>query len=92
MTIYTIIAQPNPNIGKLPAAIAAKYPNDYLQLNEQAWLVATKSTINQLSEELGIANGTNGAAVITEVGGYFGRANPNIWNWIKTKWEITANA
>jgi hypothetical protein len=51
------------------------------------WLVSTKGTAQELSAKLGVTSGDNGAAVIVEVASYFGRANPNIWSWIKTKLE-----
>jgi hypothetical protein len=54
---------------------------------DKGWLVSTKGTAQELSTRLGVASGENGAAVIIEIASYFGRANPNIWSWIKGKME-----
>ena len=86
-----IVSQPNANEAKLPSAISAAFPNDNLLISNNVWLVASPEPILEVSKKIGVADGTNGAAVITEVAGYQGRANPNIWNWIKSKWEATAN-
>jgi hypothetical protein len=88
MTIFAVIPQPNVNSDKLGAAIAEAYPNDnYLLDGGHGWLVSAKGTPKQVSDALKITDGVSGAAVIVEVASYFGRANPNIWNWIKEKWE-----
>lgn len=91
MAIFAIIAQPGANAEKLPGAIARAYPSANLQLHEKAWLVAAKGTSKEVSDNLGVTDGSNGSAVILETQSYFGRANPNIWSWIKTQWEATAN-
>lgn len=91
MTIFIVVSQPNPNQAKLPASIASVFPNDHLQISDKVWLVASSDSIQDVSKKLGVADGACGAAVITEVGSYFGRASPNIWSWIKSKWESTAN-
>lgn len=91
MTVFVVVAQDNPNTPNLPSAIATNFAASFLQLNEKVWLVATKGTAKDLSDKLKVTDGTNGAAVIIEAANYYGRANTNIWSWIKDKWELTAN-
>jgi len=91
MTIFVVVSQPNPNEMNLPGAIIRAFPNDHLGIGDKVWLIASPEPIQEISKKIGVADGTNGAAVITEVGSYQGRANPNIWNWIKSKWEATSN-
>lgn len=90
MTIFAVISQPSPNLAKLPEAVAKAYPDNFLKLNEQVWVVASKDPIQDVSKKI-LGEGENGAAVIVEVGSYFGRAAPTVWSWIKSKWEATAN-
>ena len=91
MTVYIVVSQPNPNEAKLPEGIATAFPDNFLQISDKVWLVDSKEPVGEVSKKLGVADGTNGGAVITSIGAYQGRANPNIWNWIKSKWEATAN-
>ena len=87
MAIFAIISQDNPNSGKLPGAITTIYKDDCLEVGPGEWLIADTSTCVEVSNKLGITDGSNGAAIILEVANYYGRANTNIWAWIKTKWE-----
>jgi hypothetical protein len=90
MAIFVVIPQPNPNTPKLPAAITDQFSTgqSFIGLEDnRGWLISTTGTAQGLSEKLGVTNGNNGAAVIFEIASYFGRANPNIWSWIKEKLE-----
>lgn len=91
MAIFVIVSQPHQNIGKLPDVIASAFPKDYMKLTQDTWLVATTGTARELSDKLDITTGANGSAVVAEIGTYYGRASNDIWEWIKTKWEATAN-
>jgi hypothetical protein len=88
MAIFVIIPQPNPNSGKLPMAVGEAFKDSVYPLEgDKGWLVSWKGTAQEISENLGITSGVNGGALILEVASYFGRANPNIWTWIKNKLE-----
>ena len=89
MAIFTVISQPGKNSHMLPGVIAKLYPNSHYQLSESAWLVAAAGTATEVSNKIGISDGQNGSALVLEISDYFGRANSNIWTWIKNKWEAT---
>lgn len=91
MAIFAIITQPNPNSQNLPSAIAKAFPDSHLQIGEKNWLVATTGTARELSDKLGITDGSNGAAIVILMAGYYGRASNDIWNWVKAKWEATSD-
>jgi hypothetical protein len=91
MPIFVIIAQKGQNSVRLPAAIVEQFAEKYLQIQEDVWLVAANGTARQLSDKLLITKGENGSAVVVEVASYFGRANNDIWSWIKSNWESTAD-
>lgn len=90
MAIYAIIAQPNANSEKLPGAIARAFKDDHLQLADGSWLVSTNAPVKEVSDKIGVTDGSNGAAVIVEVASYYGRAGNNIWAWVKNKWEASS--
>ena len=88
MAIFAIIPQPNINNVGLAAAVTAHFTGINFQLDGNAgWLVAANKTAKDICDTLGITDGQNGAALVFEVASYFGRANPNIWSWIKLHWE-----
>lgn len=92
MAIFAVIPQSNPNTPKLAGAIASHFGDEAYELGEGlGWLIASKKAAQDISNILGVSDGTNGAALVFEIASYFGRANPNIWAWIKNKWEATAN-
>jgi hypothetical protein len=92
MAVFAVIAQPQAgeDPAKLPQAVQALFADNSLLIGAGSWLIAHVGTVQDLSGKLGITDGASGAALVFEVGSYFGRANPNIWTWIKTKWEATS--
>ena len=86
MAIFLVIAQPNPNNSKLPAAIERAFPESYLKIADNAWLVSGAGPAKAVSDKLGISpDGASGGAIVSEVTDYYGRASTNIWAWIKAK-------
>jgi hypothetical protein len=83
--LFAILGQNN--LDKIDASIKLKYPNDYLALSSGQWLVVTTGiTSKELSDNLGITAGTTGAAVvIAGTGSYYGRSDPGIWEWLKSR-------
>lgn len=81
--MFAIIAAHDPT--KLAAALKDKYPQDYLELVPGQWLVSGGVTAQEVSDTLGITNGENGSAVVLSFQTYFGRTNPNVWEWIANK-------
>lgn len=87
MAIFTIIIQPSQNTALLPRAIDQTFPEQNIQIADEVWLVAAKITAKEISDKLKVTDGANGPAVILEVAGYFGRADPTIWSWMKSRLE-----
>jgi hypothetical protein len=74
------------------SAIKEKFPNDYIGLQGDEWLVAAKGTAKEVSDTLGItgeATARLGSAIVFATTGYFGRAPTEVWEWIRTKTEAT---
>lgn len=53
-----------------------------------AWIVADNSLASEVSNKLGISAGEGGiSALVTSISNYFGRAEPELWEWMKLKLE-----
>jgi hypothetical protein len=87
MSIFIIVRQLPVPESDLGVAIKAAFPDDVYELGDGAWLVSDSSTALDVSNKIGITEGKVGSAVVIEAASYYGRANPAIWSWIKTKWE-----
>lgn len=102
MQIHLVIGLNGPDSLKtLEATINTIYPGRSRPLKDRpAWLVADNATASTVSEKLGITTGTGGiSALVMTMADYFGRAEPDLWSWIKVQWEAqdgsdiaTANA
>jgi hypothetical protein len=94
MAVFAIIPQPNPGNPKMGQAVSELFKDANIALDGgSGWLVSGETTAQEIAKKLHILDDSaNGAAVIVEVASYFGRANPNIWSWMKTAMEKTKNA
>jgi hypothetical protein len=89
MPVFAVISTKEPQ--KLTASVTEKIPDgDRYKLTSDSWLVSFPGTTTQLTESIGISDGTAGSAVVLAVGNYFGRANPDIWEWLKLHFPGTA--
>lgn len=89
MSIFVVIQQNASGPQGTLADRIATLDVPHYQLADGVWLVSNVGTARDTCEKLGIAHGETGTGVVTEVGSYFGRANPAIWSWIKQNWEGT---
>ena len=88
MSIFVIFKVSDPD--GLGQAIVNAYPRDHLRIQQDEWLISAPVTAVELSNLLGITEGTNGSAIVFKMGAYYGRATNDIWDWIKTKSEAPA--
>ena len=91
MTIFAILMpSPQPD---LAASIKAQFPNDFLEVSPTQWLVSARTTVNEVSNKIGVTNAADaasapkGIAIIFATSSYFGRAPQTVWDWIKIKLE-----
>ena len=88
MTIFTVVdLESGALTAPLDGVLAATFPGQHYKLAHNAWLVAAAATATDVSNRIGMSDPGGRVGIVTEVGGYFGRANPEIWTWIKTNWE-----
>ncbi len=95
MQIHLILGLNGPqSLETLEKNISDKYPTRSRRLGDRpAWLVAADVTAQSLSETLNINSGEGGiSALVTTMSDYFGRAEPDLWSWIKVQWEALPDA
>jgi hypothetical protein len=81
-----IVPVPNP---ALSARIKAAFPDSYFQVSACHWLiVASGTTAREVAEKLGITDGSTGSGIVYSVSSYWGRADPQIWEWIAAKMSV----
>jgi len=85
MSIFAVIA-PTDN-SKLGPVIETQFANKQIQVWAGQWLISTEGTTQQISETLGINGGINGSGIVLSIVSYWGRANPGIWEWLKSQQE-----
>jgi hypothetical protein len=83
MTIFVIFNVSAPE--QLASALQQEFPRDHLKIPAGEWLVSAQTTSKELCDRLKITNGENGSGIVFSMGSYFGRSDPNIWEWIKVK-------
>ena len=87
MGVFIIFRVTEP--AKLKEAIKASFGVEQYDLGNNEWLVSLKGTPKEVSDKIGISDGSNGNAMIFAMSGYYGRATTEIWDWIKAKAEAT---
>lgn len=94
MQLHLILAlNGQDSINSLANNIAKVYPTRHRLLGDKpAWLVADNQTASIVSEKLGINDGDSGiSALVTTMANYFGRAEPELWSWIKIQLEAQSD-
>ncbi len=85
MKIFAVMSQnPNP---RLAAAVRREFPQHHLALSLNSWLVGSDASAQEVSDLLGILDGSNGAGLVLGVASYYGRAPKSIRNWITARWD-----
>jgi hypothetical protein len=72
----------------MEAAIRRLYADSHYALPDGVWLIASSETAKQIGEKLGVGT-PDLSAMIFKMGGYYGRAPTEIWDWIKAKAEAS---
>lgn len=91
MAVFMIVpadhTQPGALAAALQAAAVGELKLDYMTLPVSGFLVSFSGTTQELSEKLGVSNGSVGGAIITHVGSYWGWAPSNVWEWLSSRWN-----
>ncbi len=73
----------------IKSALIANQKNgvDFIALPHDEFFISYAGTSKELSDILGITDGSAGTGVIAAISSYYGRAPTNIWDWVKSRWE-----
>ena len=92
-TLFAVSAVAGSNSGALATKISTDFPTDSLAVGTGGpWLIVTDGTAKDLSDKLGISDGSTSTAIVLATSGYFGRAPNNIWEWIAARLKAPTNA
>jgi len=83
MIIFAVLT-PGDN-PQLEAALNEHFKNEHLKIRPGQYLVAGRTTVMDISSVLGITDGKSGVGIIFSTSAYYGRADTNVWDWIKVK-------
>ena len=84
MALFAIMAPlEDPDLAK---ELARLFPGDHIRLGTGQWIVSYAGTTpKELSDSLGISDARTGLGVVVRIAGYYGRANPEIWEWMAAR-------
>lgn len=60
------------------------------KVTDSSWLFITPNTVitRELSDALGITDGSVSGGILVRVENYFGRYNKDVWEWIAAKMDV----
>jgi hypothetical protein len=84
MTIFAVVSL-TPEFGAhLEGAIATKFQGKFFKAGEGHFLLNAPGTTQEIGTALNVAAGTLGHVVIYNVVGYFGFAQNQTWEWLRS--------
>lgn len=88
MAIFLVIPIADPS-GVKKALMDNKAGNrlDFIDLPREGFFVSYAGTTKELSDQIGISDGSSGTGIVVAVSSYFGRAPTNIWDWVQSRWD-----
>ena len=89
MALFVVLALRN-SASFIEASVNEKFADESYKIEDGKWIINADSvTARQLSDKLGITDKPvspdSPLAVVFGMGGYFGRAQPDLWEWIAAK-------
>jgi hypothetical protein len=85
MSIFSVSA-PVTNT-KIGPAIESRFAGNFIQAWQGQWFVSTTGTTKEIADQLNVGDPTIGTVIVVVVANYWGRANPEVWEWLKSRLE-----
>jgi len=84
MALFVVVALKDTD-ALIDAAVPAKSsPGKFYKIEQGKWIVDSEAiTAKDVSDQLGLSAATN--HLIVAVRGYYGRAQPDMWEWMAAK-------
>jgi hypothetical protein len=84
MPLFFLVALRD-SIPAIEGALSKVPPEDLYTIENGKWIVSSAATTaKNLAESLGLSESTT-TFVVVPVRGYFGRAQPDLWEWLAEK-------
>lgn len=85
MSLYFVVALSGSS-SVVETAVNKTFPaTDVFKIEDGKWMIDAPLTISkEVSEKLGISTGAN-HVVVPVRSGYYGRAQPSLWEWLSAK-------
>lgn len=88
MSIFLVVPTSNPaGVKSALADNKAQGHIDYVDLPISGHFVSYSGTTIELSNLLGVSDGSSGGGVVVAVSSYYGRAPTTMWDWVKSRWD-----
>jgi len=89
MTVFIVASKYPDNDATIKDNIAEQFPTDYYEIGRGQWLVAFNGTARglhtKLIPEATVPSLPMGGIVVFGIGGYYGMASRDMWEWMATK-------
>jgi len=74
---------------KIAPAIDAAFPGQNIKAWQGHWFVSASGTAKETADkiEANAEGGTVGTIIVVSLINYWGRANPEVWEWLKSRLE-----
>jgi hypothetical protein len=90
MAIFAVLGLDEESTG-LEAVIRETFPENYYVLAQDKWLIAASGeTSKSVALKLGMIKGSGRRGIVIQVGGYYGLASPDVWEWVRAKSTVDA--
>ena len=85
--IFAVTAPPSNE--KVASAIVATFPDQNIKAWEGHWFVSASGTAREVLEriEAHTEGGNAGTMIVVSVVSFWGRANPEVWEWLASRLE-----
>jgi hypothetical protein len=90
-TLFALFAVSNPKAMEQKLQNwGAPFPVLDYKVTESSWFLIAPNTVitRELSDSLGITDGSVSGGILLRVENYFGRANKDIWEWLAAKMDV----
>lgn len=82
MPLFAIIGtKPKP---ELVVAVEREFNDKLYLVAPNHWIVISEGTAQSVSDKLGVRGGALGNVLVYNIGGYYGYASTNLWEWMQS--------
>ena len=86
MSVFAVLSRsPEDEKKKLAETLERLFPGNYLTFASGQWIVSTEGTAKELSDAIGMSEGTTATGIVATLTTYYGREQADIWEWIAAR-------